>query len=140
MAYTIPQSAKSIGAFLATAGAVAAGLLANAAFTSIVPPWVTVILTSLVAAGIVAGVVFALPNEQSIPQIVNSAKDAGLAVGAAITPIVISKASDAAADAIEKAVNQINPQGGEQVRGVVEAISNQARAGVEELLGKYKVG
>ena len=84
---------------------------------------------------------FALPNQQTVPQIVKSAQDAGLAVGAAVTTAVVNKASDAAAKAVTDTVKALPlPHVVDDVTSVaVAAISDNARKAVEDLLNKYKV-
>lgn len=139
MKYTPAQIAKTIGGFIVSLGVIATALVANDTVMQNLPVYIKTVLVSLIAAGAIAGAVFAIPNAQSPEQVVKAASDVGLAVGTAVTQVVVQKAGDAAASAVNQAVDKLGPIYSDEARGIVEGISGDARTAVEDLLGKYKV-
>ncbi|AAN16869.1 hypothetical protein Cali_241 [Mycobacterium phage Cali] len=77
MKYSPAEIAKAVAAFVAALGGMAAVLLADANFTNVVPANIIAILGSLVAAGVVAGVVFKVPNAITPEQAVKGAVKGG---------------------------------------------------------------
>ena len=89
--YSFANIAKAVAAFVVTLGGTAAVLLADEGFSASGPPWLIALLGTLVSAGIVAGVVFKVPNLATPEQVVKGA----IAGGEVVVDQVVKQAQDA---------------------------------------------